>query len=450
MLQAVVIGRSGKDTREALPNRVSVKDLSYDSQIKDYTMDYDAKEVQCTDNTFAVTKAGATVTFNFTGSGAGETYFNINGLDYEGAAQFQLYFGKRKFDPLDLYSKADWKELSHNEKKKIFKNFSLKLLSAVFAVVLWTVIVNIYDPNTSYTFSNITVQLINTQSLTDKDYSYEVVDGGKISVTVSGPKSVVTDLKTSDISATADLSKVTAFTDYVDIQVQVIKDGQVLNNVEAVPRTSALKLSIENRDTKTLSLDVNTTGSTASGYTVASTSSSPTYIKVTGPTSLLESVAALSVNVDVSGAKEDISTSADVKMLDEDGNEIVNDALELSCTKADINVDIARMKTVSITAKTGGTPSDGYIITDTILSQASAVITGSDDLLGKVDPSQNINADGLSADKTYTFRLSDYVPSGIKFVSDSSLTVTVKIAQKATKQISLSASEITLNNIQQN
>ena len=107
---------------------------------------------------------------------------------------------------------------------------------------------------------------------------------------------------------------------------------------------------------------------------------------------------------------------------------------------------------MSITAKTGGTPSDGYIITDTILSQASAVITGSDDLLGKVDtitiPSQNINADGLSADKTYTFRLSDYVPSGIKFVSDSSLTVTVKIAQKATKQISLSASEITLNNIQ--
>ena len=201
-------------------------------------------------------------------------------------------------------------------KEKIFKNFSLKLLSAVFAVVLWTVIVNIYDPNTSYTFSNITVQLINTQSLTDKDYSYEVVDGGKISVTVSGPKSVVTDLKTSDISATADLSKVTAFTDYVDIQVQVIKDGQVLNNLEAVPRTSALKLSIENRDTKTLSLDVNTTGSTASGYTVASTSSSPTYIKVTGPTSLLESVATLSVNVDVSGAKEDISTSADVKMLD--------------------------------------------------------------------------------------------------------------------------------------
>ena len=155
-------------------------------------------------------------------------------------------------------------------KEKIFNNLSLKIVSAVFAVILWTVIVNIYDPNTSYTFSNITVQLVNTQSLTEKNYTFEVVDGGKISVTVSGPKSVVTDLKTSDIAATADLSKVTAFTDYVDIQVQVVKDGQVLNNVEAVPRTSALKLSIENRDTNTYAVNVNTTGTPANGYAVAS------------------------------------------------------------------------------------------------------------------------------------------------------------------------------------
>ena len=45
-------------------------------------------------------------------------------------------------------------------KEKIFNNLSLKIVSAVFAVILWTVIVNIYDPNTSYTFSNITVQRV--------------------------------------------------------------------------------------------------------------------------------------------------------------------------------------------------------------------------------------------------------------------------------------------------
>ena len=49
-------------------------------------------------------------------------------------------------------------------KEKMFKNLSLKILSAIFAVVLWTVIVNVYDPTTSYTFSNVSVQLINTES----------------------------------------------------------------------------------------------------------------------------------------------------------------------------------------------------------------------------------------------------------------------------------------------
>ena len=58
-------------------------------------------------------------------------------------------------------------------KEKIFNNFSLKILSVLCAIVLWAVIVNIYDPTTSVTISNVNVELINAQSLTDKDYTYE-------------------------------------------------------------------------------------------------------------------------------------------------------------------------------------------------------------------------------------------------------------------------------------
>ena len=51
-------------------------------------------------------------------------------------------------------------------KEKIFNNFTLKVLSVLCAIVLWAVIVNIYDPTTGFTISNVTVQLINTESLT--------------------------------------------------------------------------------------------------------------------------------------------------------------------------------------------------------------------------------------------------------------------------------------------
>lgn len=336
-------------------------------------------------------------------------------------------------------------------KEKIFNNLSLKIVSAVFAVVLWTVIVNIYDPNTSYTFSNITVQLVNTQSLTEKNYTFEVVDGGKISVTVSGPKSVVTDLKTSDIAATADLSKVTAFTDYVDIQVQVVKDGQVLNNVEAVPRTSALKLSIENRDTNTYAVNVNTTGTPANGYAVASTTTSPTYIKVTGPTSLVEGVASVGVDVDVSGAKGTVNTQSDINMYDSDGNIITNEELEMSSETADVIVEMARTKTVPVVVKTSGTPSQDCVVTGTSLSQTSVVISGQQEALSKIDnitiPSSAVSVDGLSEDKTYTFKLTDYVPSGVKIVSDSRLQVIIKISKASTKTVHISSDAIKIENV---
>lgn len=336
-------------------------------------------------------------------------------------------------------------------KEKIFNNLSLKIVSAVFAVILWTVIVNIYDPNTSYTFSNITVQLVNTQSLTEKNYTFEVVDGGKISVTVSGPKSVVTDLKTSDIAATADLSKVTAFTDYVDIQVQVVKDGQVLNNVEAVPRTSALKLSIENRDTNTYAVNVNTTGTPANGYAVASTTTSPTYIKVTGPTSLVEGVASVGVDVDVSGAKGTVNTQSDINMYDSDGNIIANEELEMSSETADVIVEMARTKTVPVVVKTSGTPSQDCVVTGTSLSQTSVVISGQQEALSKIDnitiPSSAVSVDGLSEDKTYTFKLTDYVPSGVKIVSDSRLQITVKISKASTKTVHISSDAIKIENV---
>ena len=339
-------------------------------------------------------------------------------------------------------------------KEKIFNNLSLKIVSAVFAVILWTVIVNIYDPNTSYTFSNITVQLTNTQSLTDKDYTFEVVDGGKISVTVSGPKSVVTDLKTSDIVATADLSKVTAFTDYVDIQVQVVKDGQTLNNVEAVPRTSALKLSIENRDTKTYAVNVNTTGTPASGYAVSSTSTSPTYVKVTGPTSVVESVVSVGVNVDVSGAQGTINTQADINMYNADGEIVTDEELELSSKSADITVDMSRTKTVSISAGTSGTPASGYTVTDTVLSQSTAIVTGTQDVLSRIDnitiPVSAISVDGLSEDRSYTLKLTDYIPAGVKLISDPIVQVNVKISRMASKSVHISKDMIKVNNVPSN
>lgn len=331
-------------------------------------------------------------------------------------------------------------------KEKIFKNLSLKILSVVFAVVLWTIIVNIYDPTTSYTFSNVSVQLINTESLTDKNYSYEIVDGGKISVYVSGPKSVVTNIKASDIVATADLSKISAFADYVDIHVSVVRNGQTLNNVEAAPKTSAVRLSIENRDTKTINVNTEVTGKPADGYALVKQTLNPTSIKVTGPSSIIDTIDHAGITFDVTGATDEVHGDADIHLYDEEENEIKDVSVDLSQSSVSYTAQVVRIKTVAVEAGYSGTPKDGYTVSSVTLNQNYVQVYGDENALNNLEkiviPSNNINVDELDKDRIYKFSLENYIDKSLHILKNSRVEVTVKVGTTTTKSITLNTSDI--------
>lgn len=336
-------------------------------------------------------------------------------------------------------------------KEKIFKNLSLKILSAVFAVVLWTIIVNIYDPTTSYTFSNVSVQLINTESLTDKNYSYEIVDGGKISVYVSGPKSVVTNIKASDIVATADLSKISAFADYVDIHVSVVQNGQTLNNVEAAPKTSAVRLSIENRDTKTINVNTEVTGKPADGYALVKQTLNPTSIKVTGPSSIIDTIDHAGITFDVTGATDEVHGDADIHLYDEEENEIKDVSLDLSQSSVSYTAQVVRIKTVAVEAGYSGTPKDGYTISSVTLNQNNVQVYGDENALNNLEkiviPSNDINVDELDKDRIYKFSLENYIDKSLHILKNSRVEVTVKVGTTTTKSITLNTSDIRVSGL---
>ena len=336
-------------------------------------------------------------------------------------------------------------------KEKIFKNLSLKILSAVFAVVLWTIIVNIYDPTTSYTFSNVSVQLINTESLTDKNYSYEIVDGGKISVYVSGPKSVVTNIKASDIVATADLSKISAFADYVDIHVSVVRNGQTLNNVEAAPKTSAVRLSIENRDTKTINVNTEVTGKPADGYALVKQTLNPASIKVTGPSSIIDTIDHAGITFDVTGATDEVHGDADIHLYDEEENEIKDVSVDLSQSSVSYTAQVVRIKTVAVVAGYSGTPKDGYTISSVTLNQNNVQVYGDENALNNLEkiviPSNNINVDELDKDRIYKFSLENYIDKSLHILNNSRVEVTVKVGTTTTKSITLNTSDIRVSGL---
>ena len=338
-------------------------------------------------------------------------------------------------------------------KEKLLNNLSLKILSAVCAIIIWIIIVNVYDPSTSVTVSGVEVQLVNTESLTEKEYAYDVVDGSKISVYISGPRSIVTDIKAKDIVATADLSNVTVFSDYVDIDVKVVKDGVSASSIEIAPKTTAIRLKIENRVTKTFNIDTELVGTPADGYVIGGQQISPSSVKVTGTSSVVDSISSVNVSYDVSGATMNISDAAPIKIYDSQGTEIVDDRIELSKTAVDIKVNVLMTKTVPVTYKTKGTPADGYGVSGIDQAVTEAVIAGTEDALRDVNsidvPDSAIDVSGLNADKIFHVRLSSYLPGNITVMSEGVVNVTVRIYPVSEREISVPVTGIVLSNLPQ-
>ena len=93
-------------------------------------------------------------------------------------------------------------------KTKLFNNLLLKLLSVAAAMVLWLVVVNIDEPVQSRAFSNIKVEIVNADVLSDQGQMYRIVEGtDTVDLTVYARKTELGKLRASDFKATADVER---------------------------------------------------------------------------------------------------------------------------------------------------------------------------------------------------------------------------------------------------
>ena len=95
-------------------------------------------------------------------------------------------------------------------KQKLTHNLNLKVLAALFSVIIWMIVVNIDDPVKTVQFNDVPITLANELSLTDQKLVCEFKDGkDSVDVTVTGRRSVIEDLSKDNISVIADLKDLT-------------------------------------------------------------------------------------------------------------------------------------------------------------------------------------------------------------------------------------------------
>lgn len=338
-------------------------------------------------------------------------------------------------------------------KKKILNNWGLKIGSLVLAFVIWFLVVQIDDPKENKTFSGIPVVMTNTGLLDQQNKVYEVLDNtDTIRVTVRAPQSVIDDLRASDIVAEADMSKLTEI-NTIGISLRVLNND--VDSIKANP--DVLKLNVENKSSKWVSVRYGATGEVAEGYMVGSVQPDQTRIEVSGPESSVERISYASVEIDVSGATTDVSANVEISLYDADGNLLILPSVTKNMNYVRMAAEVLATKEVPIVLNTVGTPAAGFRQTGEVESDYSAVmLAGSaSDLAGVnsiVVPAELLNISDAQENVSTVVNLREYLPDGVR-LADSSfngrMQVTVYIEPEVQRTFDIAPEDVSVINVPQ-
>ena len=338
-------------------------------------------------------------------------------------------------------------------KMSLTNNIGLKFLAVLIALVLWLAIVNVNDPEKTITVSNIPISVTNESAITSRDMVYNVKSEQYLNITVSGKRSIVSNLSAEDFRATAslkELSKVNSIP--VDVTAKNASLGRKITIVKQSAQT--ILVDVENLEEKDFTdLVVEYTGKVADGYVAGLSSMSTDEVTVKAPTSIIEKIKKVAVRCSLDGTNTNISKKCPVILYDKNNKEIKSDEIELSDKKIRVNVNVLRAKQVPISTINKdelGKPADGYVVDDVILSSDSITVYGSEESLDSIeslDIQDDIDVSDAKGDVTQNIDVTGKLPKGLSVSGESTITVKVLIKKLITRTFEYDASEVSLNDL---
>ena len=321
--------------------------------------------------------------------------------------------------------------------KKLFNNWKLKLLSVVLAMLAWLIILSLVDPAMNKTITNVPITVTNDNIFSEAGKSYTVDGRLYTSVRVSGPTSVVRNLTAGDFTATADLAQMYDVTGQVPISLSCTARGAASITYSLV--TASLKIKIEDVLSKRFAVQVDVLGQVADGYLIGTVKSSPGYITVKAPESVIERIAEVRVGVDMSDMTDNASFTCTPHYYSTVGAELdlaeARDTV-VSHDEVQVDVEMLTMKTVPVVINVAGQNevASGFRYTGAQQSVSAVKVSGLRSRLAALTsvtiPDADLSVAGASEDVTVEIALSKYLPEGIALVDGEEpiLTVVLQVA----------------------
>lgn len=331
------------------------------------------------------------------------------------------------------------------------------LLALIVSICLWFYAVTVVNPDDSTTINGISVQFEGLDALTARGLMLTGGDDTKVSVKMRARRSDLKELNNETVSATADVSRISASGEYQLTWNLVLPDtvatGDV-SEISSIPSRFTVRVS-EIKTNPDVPVKVEYTGELADGLTYQENTASltPATLKLSGPADEVNKVDHAQVKVDLTGAATLIDEEYPYTFYDSDGNELtLSKYTTVSSEKIYVRLPILHYKDVKlkIDVVSGGGATERDL--EWTIEPKAIRVTGNDKDLQEMPEELSVATVNLAEMNVYsqTMTAKLNLPSGIINLSDEdSVEIRLKLSGLTTKEITVPVSQIERKNEEQ-
>ena len=272
------------------------------------------------------------------------------------------------------------------------------VLSLFIAFGLWLYVITTVSPGYEDTFYNIPVAKVGAASLEEKNLMVTYQSSDNVDVTVSGNRTDVNKVNSSNITVKVELSAINEPGTMIPLNCNVSYPGDVPAGALTTTNRSpdVIFVTVEERREKPVPVEVVWIGSTPDGFMSDRENRVLDFSEITviGPASVADLIEKAVVEVDLTEQRESIDQSYRYTLCDAEGNPVDAQMIKTNTEEVRVEVKIRRIQEVrfqlDVTYGGGANKSNTEITLDTNSirvsgSEAALEALGDTIVLGKIN-----------------------------------------------------------------
>ena len=351
-------------------------------------------------------------------------------------------------------------------KHKWTNNLGLKIVSLLVSCLIWVVVTNTNDPESTQVYKNVPITIKNQDTITNANKTFTVVDGvDKINVYVTARKSVRSSLAADSFIVKADMENYNEALGTVPLEISC-EDGRIRQeDIRMLP--SSLKISMEDKVEQNFGMAVVTTGKPDKGYEVGKTTIvTGDTIRIAGPESLINIIGKVTISVDVTNMSMGSTDFYPIRIEDKNGATLTDgqmsnlelknsDGVSLQNNSAEVQTELWKVyNDIPLKVEVTGEVAPGYKVSAVTLAPQTINLVAEENAIeelgGIIQLKDPVNVEGMTETQDFTVDLNDTLNQydDIRLESDisSAITVHVGIDEVGSKTFQMPISDIIMHN----